>query len=70
MPLHTATEFQRILAFVRKRRAESAEGVCIGKTKTWDDYRHETGYIKALDEVETEMRKITGSPEASDERDV
>lgn len=70
MPVFNATEFQRIVTFVRERRDACAKEAAIGRPKTWDAYQHLIGQIKALDDVERQMVEITGSPEATDEKDV
>lgn len=69
MPLYTASEFQRVLDFVRKSRAARAELVVIGRPKTWDEYQRDIAYIRAMDDVESEMAKITGTEESPTEKD-
>lgn len=70
MPVFNATEFQRIVTHVRTRRAEYANDAAIGKPKSWEAYCTLVGQIKALDDVDDQMVQITGSPEATDEKDV
>lgn len=70
MPVFSATEFQRIVTYVRERRDDLAKDAAIGKPKSWDAYCTLVGQIKALDDVESQMIAITGSPEATDEKDV
>ena len=70
MPVYTASAFQRILEFVQKERAARIEDVAIGKPKSWDDYVRDVSYIKAMMDVEEEMRAITGNQEALEEKDM
>ena len=70
MPRYTASEFERILTFVRERRADRAQQVTIGRPKTWDEYQRDIAYIKAMDDVESEMARITGTEENPTEKDV
>ncbi len=70
MPRYTASEFQRLRDYALKRRAETAERICIGSCKSWDDYIRDVAYIKAMDDLESEMARITGTQENQDEKDV
>ena len=46
-----------ILEIVRKRRAELADAVCVGRPKTIEVYREYVGRITELDEIESEIVK-------------
>lgn len=70
MPRYGASEFERLLSFVRERRAEEAQDVAIGKPKCWDDYCRSMGRIRTLDEIETEMKRITGTPDGATEQEM
>lgn len=67
MPRYTASEFERILVFVRKERAQEAEKLCIGTPKTWEAYREAVTRIQTFDAIESEMAKITGTANTGEE---
>ena len=45
---------------MRERRATAAQDLALGKPKTIEAYRELVGYIRALDEVETEIGNLIG----------
>lgn len=55
---------------MRETRATRAEEVAIGKCTSWEAYQRDVAYIKAMDDVEEEMKTITGNQEALEEKDV
>lgn len=52
--------FTHLVSFVRKRRADYAEDLTTGKWADEPAGRELVGRIAALDEIETEMRNISG----------
>jgi hypothetical protein len=48
-----------VLDFVREKRAEQAQKLAIGSAQSFDDYRFVCGYIKALDDIETDIVERT-----------
>lgn len=70
MPRYGASEFERLLKFVRELRADEAQAVAIGKPKTWDEFCRSVGRIKALDDVESEMSRITGTSDGATEQEM
>lgn len=69
MPRYTANEFERVLAYVREQRAAWAQEICVGKAQSFEDYQRRVGYIKAMDDVEAYMAKVTGTEENHGETD-
>jgi len=60
------TSVAAILAFVRKQRALRADSVVAGTCADWADYRHEIGFIAALDLLETEITRGNRADEGAD----
>lgn len=54
-------ELSRIRASLLNERAQRAEDVVSGKPASFDAYKHEVGYIKALDFSVDEILRIIGS---------
>lgn len=70
MLVYSEPGFTRLLNFVRAQRAEKAGDVAIGKPKSWDAYQIEVGYIRAMDAVESEIARITGTEDNPTEKDI
>ena len=65
-----ADEFTRLLEFVRATRVDRAQDLAIGKWQNESDARTLVGWIRALDAVESEMAKITGSSQTFGEKEI
>lgn len=62
--------FQALIRFARKRRIEYAEKLTVG---SWDGEpagKKLCGYIQALDDIESEMTKLTAPGSHYSEEDV
>lgn len=54
-------ELSRIRASILERRAQRAGDIADGKCTSFDSYKHEVGYVSALDFALEEITRITGS---------
>lgn len=70
MPRFGADEFTRLLDFVRATRVDRAQDLAIGKWQTESEARTLVGWIRALDAVESEMAKLTGSTQTYGEQEI
>lgn len=61
MPRFFSDELSRIQRTLLERRAERAGKIVDGVCKTFEDYKHEIGYVGGLDFAVETIRKITGS---------
>jgi len=61
MPRYFADEFNRLQATLLERRALRAGDIADGRCKTFEDYKHEIGYVGGLDFALQELKRITGS---------
>lgn len=62
--------FVRLVRFVRERRVEYAQELAIGRWDGEAQARELVGRIKQLDEIESEMKTISGPNSHFGERDV
>lgn len=53
-----SVQLRDLIAKTRERRATAAQDMAMGKPKTLEAYRELVGYVRALDEIETDIASV------------
>jgi hypothetical protein len=56
-------QFERILKFIRQRKADLSQVIASGGAKNMEHYRHMVGNIEAFSVIEDEIKKVLSEVE-------
>lgn len=66
MPRYTGDEFSRFVGWLRKRRIDVVQDMAQGAAQDYAGYKDLVGYVRALDDIETELNRLTGNAAPDD----